>query len=79
MEIAREQEKEQQRQASERKIAQAAISREMEEVAFKQEVENLKSLISSEKEKTSPALSILEAARIDLKGQLERCKKVHGE
>ncbi len=73
MEIAREEEKEQQRQASERKIAQAAISREMEEVAFKQEI--LKSLISSKKEKTSPALSILEAARIDLKGQLERARK----
>ena len=41
MEIAREQEKKQQKQESDRKIAQAAIAREVEEVAFKQEVENL--------------------------------------
>ena len=72
MEIAREQEKKQQKQESDRKIAQAAIAREVEEVAFKQEVENRKVLISSEKEKASPALSVLEAARDDLKGQLER-------
>lgn len=79
MEIAREQEKKQQKQESDRKIAQAAIAREMEEVAFKQEVENLKVLTSSEKEKASPALSVLEAARDDLKRQLERCKELHRE
>ena len=79
MEIARQQEKKQQKQESDRKIAQAAIAHEMEEVAFKQEVENLKVLISSEKEKASPALSVLEAAKDDLKRQLERCKELHGE
>ena len=79
MEIAREQEKKQQKRENDRKIAQAAIARENEEVAFKQEVENLKVLISSEKEKASPALSVLEDARDDLKRQLERCKELHGE
>ena len=51
----------------------------MEEVAFKQEFQNLRVLMGSEKEKASPAGSVLEAATDDLKGQLQRCKKAHGK
>ena len=42
LEIAREQEIERQKQESDRKIERAARSRETEEVAFKQEFENLR-------------------------------------
>ena len=63
-------------QESDRKIAQAAIALEMEEVAFKQEVENLKVLISSEK--ASPALSVLKTARGDLKRQLSNARNFMG-
>ena len=78
-EIAREQKIERQKQESDRKIEREARSREMEEVAFKQGFENLRVLMGSEKEKASPAVSVLDAARDDLKGQLQRCKKAHGE
>ena len=81
LEIAREQEIERQKQESDRKIERAARSLEMEEVAFEQEFENLRVLMGSgsEKEKASPPVGVLEAARNDLKGQLQRCKKAHGE
>ena len=49
----------------------------MEEVAFKQEFENLRVLMGSEKEKASPEGGVLETATDDLKGQLQRCKKAH--
>ena len=78
-EIAREQKIERQKQESDRKIEREARSREMEEVAFKQGFENLRVLMGSEKEKASPAVSVLDAARDDLKEQLQRCKKAHGE
>ena len=77
LEIAQEQEIERQKE-SDRKIERAARSCEMEEVAFKQEFENLRVLMCSEKEKASPAGGVLEAARDDLKGQLQCCQKAHG-
>ena len=78
LEIAQEQEIERQKE-SDRKIERAARSCEMEEVTFKQEFENLRVLMRSEKEKASLAVGVLEAARDDLKEQLQRCQKAHGE
>lgn len=77
--IQKEEDQKRMKQHDEKMIEQAARSRKLEEVAFVQEVENIKELIKSEENKDSPAVNALETSKEDLKRQLEHCKRAHGQ
>lgn len=64
-------------QENRKRTEQALRSRALEKVSFEQEGENLEKLICLEEKKPSPSVNGLEAARDDLKRQLEHCKKAH--
>lgn len=67
------------KQENEKAIFRAQQARKVEEIAFRQEVENLETMLDVEVAKPNPAVSMLETARAELKKQLEECKRVHGE
>ncbi|CAB4021210.1 Hypothetical predicted protein, partial [Paramuricea clavata] len=60
-------------------IFRAEQARKVEEIAFRQDVENLEEALAAEIDKPNPAASMLETARTELKRQLEECKRVNGE
>lgn len=78
-EIYEEQENQLRKQKSDQAIERAKQTRNIEETAFNQEVQNLESMLDLEAMKSSPAVSMLEMAQSELKKQLEQCKKAHGE
>jgi hypothetical protein len=62
-----------------RAIFRAEQARKVEEIAFRQEVENHEDALAAEIEKPNPAASMLETKRTELKRQLEEFKRINGE
>ena len=77
--ISKEKEDQIRKKESDKAIFRAEQARKVEEIAFRQEVENLENALAAEIDKSDPAASMLETARTELKRQLEECKRVNGE
>ncbi|CAB4039164.1 RNA-directed DNA polymerase from transposon BS, partial [Paramuricea clavata] len=77
--ISKEKEDQIRKKEGDKAIFRAEQARKVEEIAFRQEVENLEEALAAEIDKPNPAASMLETARTELKRQLEECKRVNGE
>jgi hypothetical protein len=77
--ISKEKEDQVRKKEGDKAIFRAEQARKVEEIAFRQEVENLEDALAVEIDKPNPAASMHETARTELKRQLEECKRVNGE